>query len=243
MREDVIYTLSGMYPESLLPELTRVPLEDLPGTNLYCSDEAAEAIMEKMAAHPSAGIHLIDHGNYHYLTGLFLKTFKEPVTLVVFDHHTDLKEDGMFGLLSCGNWIRMVLEDVPEVEHVILIGPPAHAMDEIDEEYLSCISMVSEEDILEDVWKQRLNDASEGRRIWLSVDLDILSEEDFLANWDQGEVSIGSLCEMISFLLERTELAGADLCGGEVNTFDSRMSQVYDTLYQLIAHSGRMAES
>lgn len=54
----------------------------------------------------------------------------------------------------------------------------------------------------------------QGGSIYLSVDIDVLSEEYAHTNWDQGTMSLEELRAICSDLAARCRIEGADLCGG-----------------------------
>ena len=54
-----------------------------------------------------SGIHFIDSGDYHYISKIMTDFIKEPFTLVLIDHHTDMQDASLGGdILSCGNWAK-----------------------------------------------------------------------------------------------------------------------------------------
>ena len=93
---------------------THVFLQDVEGTNLYIDGEAEKEILRRLKPLPPCGIHLLDNGNFHYATRLFLSMLEEPFDLLVLDHHRDDQEPAFAGMRSCGSWIRDSLEDMKE---------------------------------------------------------------------------------------------------------------------------------
>ena len=237
MRDDRIYSFSGMYPEGLSEELHRTDLSGIESTNLYCSEEAGEEILAHIREHGPYGIHLIDHGNYHYMTRWFLEDVKGPVTLAVFDHHTDLQEDGLFGLLSCGNWIRAVLEECPAVRNVILIGPTRAAAALIDEKYLSRLSVICEEDLLDGGGERLLQECEITGSLWVSADLDILDGRYFASNWDHGLVEPALLYRLLKQISAGQRVIGVDICGGDPSCFGPKEEEIYRGIYDLMRDS------
>lgn len=65
----------------------------------------------------------VDSGNYHYVTRIFTDQIHSPFSLIVFDHHTDMQQPLMEGMMSCGDWAGMVLDQNPTLQQFILIGP------------------------------------------------------------------------------------------------------------------------
>ena len=51
------------------------------------------------------------------------------------------------------------------------------------------------------------------KRIWITVDKDVLALDEAVTNWDQGRMPLARVVEAIQLLGERCEIVGADLCG------------------------------
>lgn len=49
--------------------------------------------------------------------------------------------------------------------------------------------------------------------IWFSIDKDVLPEADAVTNWDQGQMPLATVLELIGALGARKRIAGADICG------------------------------
>ena len=80
---NLILDFSHVYPVDAGNDengLYRVDLSDIPGTDMYCTPEAAEEIRRRLSFCGPDGIHFIDSGNYHYVTGFFLEKIPSPFT-------------------------------------------------------------------------------------------------------------------------------------------------------------------
>ena len=49
--------------------------------------------------------------------------------------------------------------------------------------------------------------------VWLSIDKDVLPEREALTNWDQGQMPLASVLQVIAAIGARKRIAGADICG------------------------------
>jgi hypothetical protein len=49
--------------------------------------------------------------------------------------------------------------------------------------------------------------------IWLTIDKDVLPESEALTNWDQGQMPLHALLDLIAGIGARKRIAGADICG------------------------------
>lgn len=232
----LLMNLSGTYEEQDFwreERVTWIRLEDLSGTNCYCDELAVWAIREKIREFALSGIHFIDSGNYHYMTRIWMDKAKSPFSLLVFDNHTDMQPPAFGGLLSCGGWIADALESVELLDHVFLVGPDQPAFDQVQQTYKERVTFFSREDLQ----AARQTDSSSGvaasflemlseyekkagklSPVYLSVDKDVLNEQEVKTTWSQGDMSLTELksCleELQSFLKARKlPLQAADVCG------------------------------
>lgn len=202
--------------------ITRICLDQLEGTDGYCSEEAAAVLRKIIAGAGYEGIHFLDSGNYHYLTKFFLELIRQPYDLVVFDHHTDMQPPALLPLLSCGSWLLETMEQEQAPVRAWLIGPPAGAEALIREEWKHKIRWITEEDLA--ALGERLSLPEKWPRpVYFSIDKDVLRRQDARTNWDQGQMTLEDLCGFIEKIGSRTEILGADICGSEsVETAEGR---------------------
>lgn len=210
MKPDVLVTdFSGVYEqEGFLSYLCdtgtpfhRVDLRGLEGTSCYCSPESEEEIRCRTAPWKSAGIRWIDSGDYHYLTKILAGGEKEPFTLVLIDNHPDDQEPSFGGVLSCGSWVKDLRESSPMLEDVWTLGP---------EHRIRNASAAVDRELEEGI--DDLLAALEGKRVYLSVDKDVLCRIDARTDWDQGSYRLSQLKGWLDGLLTLDVIA-VDLCG------------------------------
>ena len=211
------------------------------GTDCYCDDEA-QAILRKQiefsktpvlrqAQGPSSistpGIHFFDNGNYHYMSKIWTDMVQEPFSLVVFDHHPDMQAPRFGNILSCGGWVKKVLEENRFIDNVVIVGVADHLADEIREE-LSQAGDASFLDKATFIRESELSDTSNlkpQRRIaptshlYISIDKDALSPAFAATNWDQGSLDIATLKEIIADLAAGHKILGIDICGERARDF------------------------
>lgn len=111
------------------------------GTDCYCDDEAVKEINKLIdesgtaakneGCETAAGIHFFDNGNYHYMSKIWTDRITEPFDLVVFDHHPDMQPPRFGDILSCGGWVKKVLEENKFVQNVVIIGVADHLIEEL----------------------------------------------------------------------------------------------------------------
>ena len=50
-------------------------------------------------------------------------------------------------------------------------------------------------------------------KAYLSIDKDVLNEQNAVTNWDQGQATVAELQQFVSLLLEKEKVMGIDVCG------------------------------
>ena len=207
------------------------------GTDCYCDDEAVAAIRRQIASAgitDAHGIHFFDNGNYHYMSKIWTDMVQEPFSLVVFDHHPDMQAPRFGNILSCGGWVKKVLEENKFIDNVVIIGVADHLVDEIRAE----LSQAGDASILDKVTFIRESELPtvtlEGRspdrvystlhiphssHLYISIDKDALSPAFAATNWDQGSLDIAALKEIIAGLAASHKIIGVDICGERARDF------------------------
>jgi len=217
------------------------------GTDCYCDDEAVKAIRGQIAdagitdAH---GIHFIDGGNYHYMSKIWTDMVQEPFSLVVFDHHPDMQEPRFGNILSCGGWVKKVLEKNKFVESIVVIGVADHLTREIpshskvsylrEGEYNAMINKPGDfERFLSDL---KTLDSPLSSSLYISIDKDALAPAYAATNWDQGSLSTESLKSIIAGLAASHKILGIDICGERARDIeDSRADALNSELNRELA--------
>lgn len=159
----------------------------LDGTCCYCSQEAAEQIRQALCGLPLRAAHFLGTGDYHYVSLFWLERLQEPFALVLFDNHPD-DQPCAFGsdILSCGSWVANARR--------LPMCKAAAWFDGNGE------------------WQ---GDAiPEGLPVYLSIDLDVLSEDCITTNWNQGKVKPEELHAALEQAVRGRTVLGADICGG-----------------------------
>ncbi len=193
--------------------LYRVDLSDISGTDMYCTPEAAEEIRRRLSFCGPDGIHFIDSGNYHYVTGFFLEKIPSPFSLVLFDHHNDMQYPMIHELTSCGSWAGEQLRNNSNLQQLILIGPSEKTIAEISSELkekLVCISM-------QEIENHMVDRAFASVRLelpaYISIDKDVLNRYEARTNWNQGQMSVSTLERILREIFQHQQVIGVDLCG------------------------------
>ena len=222
------------------------------GTDCYCDDDAIKEINELIDnaesnsksesdrnienrdnstsdIAPQLGIHFFDNGNYHYMSKLWTDRVQEPFTLIVFDHHPDMQPPRFGGILSCGGWVKEVLDNNKFVQNVIIIGVKDELVETVREE----LSQSGEANILEKVTfikESELNTLPSiicsdsvnvfSSNLYISIDKDALSPSYAVTNWDQGSLTLDALKDCITTLASGRRILGIDICGERAHDFE-----------------------
>lgn len=105
-RENYILDFSHVYPDDIekkVLRLHRIDCSDIQGTDLYVTPQAAEKIRERIRPYGIHGIHFLDNGNYHYVTGIITERIKTPYVLFLFDPESSIH-------LIYKEWLGMMIQ-------------------------------------------------------------------------------------------------------------------------------------
>lgn len=226
------------------------------GTDCYCDDDAIKEINELIenaerdsgdfnnnCAEAAPRIHFFDNGNYHYMSKLWTDRVQEPFTLIVFDHHPDMQPPRFGGILSCGGWVKEVLDHNKFVQNVVIIGVKDELVETVREELsqsgeagiLDKITFITESKLNHDVTREgetaRLigftdsiatlqNDNFYSSNLYFSIDKDALAPAYAATNWDQGSLGTEALKSTIARFAAGRKILGIDICGERSRDFE-----------------------
>lgn len=212
---------------------------NISGTDCYCDDDAQAEIrkmMDQAADRVTAnndagftGIHFFDNGNYHYMSKLWTDRVNEDFDLVIFDHHPDMQPPRFEGILSCGGWVKEVLDNNKFIRNVVLIGVADHLIEEIKNEpsaeferYASRVTFIPETLLRTpnfDISQVALA-ALRSSNLYISIDKDALSIDNVVTNWDQGSLTFEQLENILKNLFTHRKILGVDICGERARNQD-----------------------
>jgi hypothetical protein len=174
---------------------------------------------------------LFGSGDFHHLTALWTRQFDDAFLLLSFDNHPDWVTRGP--KWSCGAWINRALEN-PHVRGVSVWGCGSDdcgarqrgrgnkAAAEAGKlavqpwrqpktEYPHWLLPIEPE-----TWRAKLTDWAArhtGEKIYITIDLDCLTANDAVTNWEPGRFTVDDLVWALGVLREKMEVIGGDLCG------------------------------
>lgn len=193
-----------------------IDFSDLRGCHGYCAPESLRKIQNRLRARKHRRITLIGNGNYHYVTYALLSEIRQPFSLVLFDHHTDLAPgDGDSPLISCGSWVSHALKTLPLLNRVVIVG--AHSPNGREASGTpDSVAVISEQEarrMSPAEIARAIRSATPDQPLYISVDKDVLDPDNAATDWDQGSMTLRQLLDAIRELKRVRPLAGADVCG------------------------------
>jgi arginase family enzyme len=174
---------------------------------------------------------LYGSGDFHHLTALWLRQFREPFHLLSFDNHPDW--DIRPPRWSCGAWMNRALEN-PRVRTASVWGCGnfecnfpgrllgngraaragrlrVHPWAQPGQKYPAWLHPMSPES-----WKARFTEWTEsirGEQVYVTIDLDCLAAEAAFTNWENGRFTCDDLRWAIAQVRRQATILGGDLCG------------------------------
>ncbi len=188
-----------------------IDCKDIPGTRCYLDDEAKTTIQNLIKDLPVEGIHFIDSGNYHYLSLLWLQKINQDFNLVLFDHHPDNQPPSFGDITSCGGWVLESTETLPCLQDVYTYG----VGDEIP-----------------------VSEIPTDLPLYISIDKDVLSTEYAITDWDQGDMDLSTMIEMLKEIFKQHKIIGVDICGDTAEITENAVkvnNQTNNTLFDFLS--------
>jgi len=209
----------------------KIDCSDIMGINGYCDEQAIKIIRRRIAGFPLKGIHFIGSNNYHYISKFWIDRIRIPFSLVLFDHHSDMQPGMIKGLLSCGNWVKFLLDNNLFLQKVFLIGTSFASVCNIEKKYNEKCYFFPEKDIgNKKKWKIFVNENISGS-FYVSIDKDVLSSDYAVTGWNQGKMNLYEIKEYLSDIYSKGKVLGMDVCGDVMkheNVYDLKRVQKID---------------
>lgn len=156
---------------------------------------------------PKKSIAYLGTGDFHYISYFLIKRFLLKPMLVLFDNHFDMDKTDKY-VITCGSWVRNCIEE-NLTSGLLIIGS--------NKKYMP-------KDILDCSFIQYIEDGNktldfniikkiEGRRVYISVDKDVLKDKIVKTSWDQGDMELVSLVNWLKLINRYCKVLGVDICG------------------------------
>ena len=170
---------------------------------------------------------LIDNGNHHYMSALLMEDITEDFVLLLLDHHPDMQPPAIGNLLSCGGWVYDSLMSNERLKGVVIAGADEGLYREAAEslenalpvgdpgELTDRIFHIPEGDLSSEAVEKALLEAAGGRElpVYISVDKDILNIEEIRTTWDQGDLKLSYMEDILSRITDSFRVLAMDICG------------------------------
>jgi arginase family enzyme len=176
---------------------------------------------------------LYGSGDFHHLTALWVRPVAGPFVLISFDNHPDW--DVRPPRWCCGGWVNRALE-LPQVKKVSVWGCgnfecwwPGRLFGNRRAENEGRLEInrwaegrpLSDQNrrgaILRGNWRERFEkfvQALEGSNVYVTIDLDCLSGEDAVTNWENGRFAVEDVAWGLTQLLASgSNILAGDICG------------------------------
>lgn len=230
-KEEDFYKRSGECLQSDV-HLDIVDESKVEGTDCYCDELAEKQIRNGIGRLSEESIHFIDSGNYHYISKFWMEKIRYPFELLLFDNHPDM-QPALFGpILSCGSWVRDSLADNRFLKHVETIGVNQKLLDDEIRRYGDKVSFLSWQQLYQDLHMKRKEQGKipvetlshectflakdypyADLPVYLSIDKDVISEQEVETNWDQGKMPVDVLFSLLKCVFTHRQVIGMDICG------------------------------
>lgn len=214
----VVMNFSGvyaMYGDFLKRAHAVLDVRSIHGTACYLDSEAEASLRSLIEPYGGFGIHFLDRGDYHYMTRLWCGHLQEDYALLLLDHHPDTQEPRFQGMSSCGSWLRELLKEDGHLKKAYILGACPELFCEASDLGEAVCFFSKDELSTQEGLRCALKSLSlESLPFYVSLDLDVLSEEIFKTNWDQGDMTWDMLCLILEQMAEK-KILGVDVCGEE----------------------------
>ena len=190
-----------------------IKLSDIKNTNRYCEAKSLVSIDRRLKKHKGKGITFIGSGNYHYVTYLLMREVQAPFTLILFDHHTDMMDAPCESLVTCGSWVLKSLERLPMLKKVVIVGTRVDLLESIPSHLKEKVLILSEKQIGQADIKEYIKSAISTYNVYISIDKDVLEKSQAVTNWDQGNMKLMQLLNLVKYIGKNKRIRGVDVCG------------------------------
>lgn len=145
------------------------------------------------------------------MTKFWTDKITRPFSLVLFDHHTDMQAPRWSGMLSCGGWVKDIIDENPFLKNMFIMGIPEEQTASIPEAYRDKVCVYTDRQLRAS--SLHLRPLSTGEPLYISIDKDVLDTGSARTDWDQGTLTLNDLKRILSLILRHEDVAGIDICG------------------------------
>lgn len=212
-----------------------MPRHDLLSWGPQLRFTAPESLIAEFHREAAGGLKdfiLFGSGDFHHLTALWLRRFREPLTLISFDNHPDW--DRRPPRWSCGGWINRALE-MECVRKAAIWGCgnfelnwPNRIFGNVAALRSGRLEIFAWEEryghggrkpwhrIARSNWRERFSAFAAGlvqTSVYVTVDIDCLAAGEAVTQWEQGLLTAEDVAWALKTLRSACHVLGGDLCG------------------------------
>lgn len=188
---------------------------------------------------------LYGSGDFHHLSGIWLRQVAELFVLISFDNHPDW--DVRPPRWGCGGWVNRALE-LPQLKEVSIWGCgnfecwwPGQIFGNRRAEREGRLEVHPWADgrppsdrnrrgaILRASWRENFTEfvrALQGSNVYVTIDLDCLRAEDAVTNWESGRFTVDDVAWALAQLrASDARILGGDICGAFSPPVYARLKQ------------------
>jgi arginase family enzyme len=209
----------------------------------YCSQATWKILKKRLNGRRVQNKTFIGSNHYHHVTALLLETIKVPFTLVLFDHHADFLPSLDPSLISCGSWVRTVIEKNLFLTRLVLVGvrddPLLYT---IAERFNKPTDILGPQILKEErtLVQQRLHYLLRNQAVYISIDKDVLALKYAQTEWDPGKMTLDDLALFIQTIRQSAHVIGWDVCGDPRYHPITSVLPIYHILTKLNDHANRV---
>ena len=240
--------IDGTWPLDVLPGLAVAHRRAWGPALRYCTTERRIEDFYRQVRGELADFTLYGSGDFHHLTAVWLRRFQEPFTLVSFDNHPDW--DIRPPHWGCGTWMNRALE-LPQMQQAMVWGCangelnwPGRMFARKSPRLAACPWAERTSPSSQRLWPavKRANWREEFSAfavrlatlaVYVTVDMDCLSEEESLTNWENGKFTADDVAWAVRELRRHARIIGGDVCGA---WSPSRYHRLYQKVWAWVDH-------
>ena len=147
------------------------------------------------------------------MTKFWTDKLTTPFALLVFDHHPDMQPPLFEHILSCGSWVKDVLDANANCKKVIIAGASDRLLQEVPKEYGDRIHFYSESSLDQEAGWKAFASEHVSEPVYISIDKDVLDPSSAITNWDQGSLTLSELEQLLAVVFRQEQVIGIDICG------------------------------
>lgn len=192
-----------------------INLVDLNKTaRFWLSEATAQKISSALKPSKRGALTFYGSNDYHHVSSVLLKQFIHPITIIVFDHRPDWSI--LWPKLACNSWVSRCVEEVNMI-NVIEFGVGKEAM---RRPWKMAGNLRSYRGGRLKIYGKhpmplipKIVDQIHTEDVYISLDKSCLKVDENLSNWDEGDMSLKMVLDIIHAIGKSKKIVGMDVTG------------------------------